>query len=98
MIEQGVLSTPCPVEFWLIFKGFPIWLIALDSKLVSQVWVLGSSSHKDFLKTMIYHQGADMNMLNMAIDNIRHSKVLSYPPVVALPKGTVRLVSGSLPM
>jgi hypothetical protein len=94
MLERGVLDIPRPDKFWMVSEGFPIWLLALDSKRASTVCILGSSSHQDFLKTSAA-QGMGEALVEAAIENLGRSKVCYFSTAV-LPKEAVLLVSGSL--
>jgi hypothetical protein len=94
MIERGVLDLPRQIEIHLQFERFPIWLLALDSNLVSKVVILGASSHASFHENL-QDRSYDVELVNAALDNVTRSKV-TYSLDAPLPPSAILLVSGLL--
>jgi hypothetical protein len=88
-VEQGFL--PCPVVFYLMFETFPIWVLALDSIMLSNVCFMGVASQAALLES-IRQQGA---LVQVAIANVGENKV-TYSISPHVPTEAVLLVSGSL--
>jgi hypothetical protein len=51
-VEQRVLGTPCPVDFYLRFETFPIWVLALDSIMLSNVCFMGVANQAELLESI----------------------------------------------
>jgi hypothetical protein len=94
-VEQGLLGTPCQVVFYLTFKAFPIWLLTLDSSMLSQVCLMGVAT-QDELVAKLQEQGVSGNLIRAAIANVGSHKV-TYTLSNVLPPEAVSLVSGLLP-
>jgi hypothetical protein len=94
-IERGILATPTRLSFSLKFERFPIWLLTLESNLVTQLIILGHNSQAK-LATYIRDLGMNTALLSAALNNVGTSKI-RYTHELLPPPGTILLVSGSLP-
>jgi hypothetical protein len=94
-VEHGVLGTPCQISVHLQFEGFPIWLMALDSTLIKELVIHGSSSRSKFLDSM-QEQGFSQDLIEAALLNVGLSKILHSGSGDALSPGELLLVSGPI--
>jgi hypothetical protein len=91
--EHGILETPNQVKVWLKFETFPIWLLALDSHLVSQLCLIGFSSRSP-LASRISEICANIDQMDAALNNVGASEII-FSTDETPPNNTVYLVSGS---
>jgi hypothetical protein len=78
-----------------MFETFPIWVLALDSIMVSQVCLMGIATQDELLVSMQEH-GVSLDLVQAAIANVGMHNV-TYPLSEKLPTEAVLLVSGLLP-
>jgi hypothetical protein len=88
-VGRGMIDTPCRVEVHLRFEGFPIWLLSLESTLVSRVVIMST-----LFKSM-RTQGLSQDLVRAALQNVGLDQV-AYSANETLPTAAVFLVSGSI--
>jgi hypothetical protein len=73
-VKEGILLIPEKLNFTLRFEGFPMWILALDQTLVSEVIFLDWASPGEITAAMKV-KGHNMLLLKAAIAHIGLSKV-----------------------
>jgi hypothetical protein len=90
--EHGLVSTPTRLELHLSFERFPIWLLRLESVLVSSVTI---SNFLSLSKLKAARADSNLDLLEGALDNLGRLVISFQMHNFASPTALV-LVSGSL--
>jgi hypothetical protein len=53
MVKRGILMFPSSTTFWILSKGFPVWLAVLDCSFVEKITLMGAPMAQAFQESML---------------------------------------------
>jgi hypothetical protein len=94
MVETGILPNYEPQDFAMHFKGFPIWLLAMEKSFCKQLVILGFASASVFRQDC-KHRKLSMPLVHCASAHLGLSRV-HYQLDLAPPLRITVLLSGAV--